>query len=81
LIRIDLSQEIEPGRYAYAKDLSSGATGRLSRCLLLLVTQAVQHLLLLHQVFTLNIPQIKLPQVSWTQVILGMRLLKRNTLS
>ena len=27
LIRIDLSQEIEPGRYAYAKDLSSGATG------------------------------------------------------
>ena len=27
LIRIDLSQETEPGRYAYAKDLSSGATG------------------------------------------------------
>jgi hypothetical protein len=27
LIRIDLSQEIEPGRYAYAKDLSSGVTG------------------------------------------------------
>lgn len=27
LIRIDLSQEIEPGRYAYAKDLSSGTTG------------------------------------------------------
>lgn len=27
LLRIDLSQEIEPGRYAYAKDLSSGATG------------------------------------------------------
>jgi hypothetical protein len=32
LIRIDLSQEIEPGRYAYAKDLSSGATGELSCC-------------------------------------------------
>jgi hypothetical protein len=27
LIRIDLSQEVEPGRYAYAKDLSSGVTG------------------------------------------------------
>jgi hypothetical protein len=27
LIRIDLSQETEPGRYAYAKDLSSGVTG------------------------------------------------------
>jgi hypothetical protein len=27
LIRIDLSQETEPGRYAYAKDLSSGTTG------------------------------------------------------
>ena len=27
LIRIDLSQETEPGRYAYAKDLSSNATG------------------------------------------------------
>jgi hypothetical protein len=27
LIRIDLSQEVEPGRYAYAKDLSSGTTG------------------------------------------------------
>ena len=27
LIRIDLSQEVEPGRYAYAKDLSSGITG------------------------------------------------------
>jgi hypothetical protein len=27
LIRIDLSQEIEPNRYAYAKDLSSGVTG------------------------------------------------------
>jgi len=27
LIRIDLSQEVEQGRYAYAKDLSSGTTG------------------------------------------------------
>ena len=27
LIRIDLSQETEPGRYAYAKDLSAGVTG------------------------------------------------------
>ena len=27
LIRIDLAQEVEPGRYAYAKDLSSGVTG------------------------------------------------------
>jgi hypothetical protein len=63
LIRIDLSQEIEPGRYAYAKDLS-WCYRELSRCLLSLVTQAVQHLLLLHQVFTLNIQQIKLPQVS-----------------
>jgi hypothetical protein len=27
LVRIDLSQEVEPGRYAYAKDLSSGVTG------------------------------------------------------
>jgi hypothetical protein len=27
LIRIDLSQEVEPGRYAYAKDLSAGVTG------------------------------------------------------
>jgi hypothetical protein len=64
LIRIDLSQEIEPGIVMLMLKIYRQVLQGIVVLLLSLVTQAVQHLLLQVQVFTLNTQQIKLPQVS-----------------
>jgi hypothetical protein len=81
LIRIDLSQEIEPGRYAYAKDLSSQVQQVIVALLLSLVTQAVQRLLLLHQVFTLNIRTDKVATGFLDTGYIRYATIEKNTLS